>query len=585
MKTGSKRRANVASSIERQVMWNRLLSVVDEQAQALMHTAFSPIVRESGDISAGVFDIEGRMLAQAVTGTPGHINTMAESVKYFLKAFPLENMREGDTYLTNDPWLGSGHLNDFVLVQPTFKDHKPVGLVSCTSHLIDLGGLGMGPDGSDVYDEGLIIPPIRLIDGGTVNDTLMTMLKANSRAPFQNEGDTYALVACCDVASARLVQMMQEFGIDSLTPMSSYIQEVSRQATQEAIRAAPSGRYENRMLIDGYDFEIELAATMEVGDNYIHVDFDGSSPCSRFGINVPLNYATAYSVFGMRCIFAPEVPNNAGSLSPFTVTAPPDCILNAPRPAPVAQRHIIGQLMPDLVLGCLRQAMPQSIPSEGSSCMYDLPLRSALNTGRRSNSTPFAVELTHNGGTGARPTKDGLSATAYPSGVYGSQVEITESTAPLLVRRRELCTDSGGAGTFRGGLGQVIEIESSEGASFDLFASVDRVKFPARGSHEGENGACGHLSLESGQVLKGKGKQLIPAGEVLLFQTPGGGGYGPAHARPIENVLSDLAAKVISRESAEKDYGVVLNSNGSVNRTSPRRRRKSMAKRGSGRSK
>ena len=542
---------NHASSIEMQVMWNRLLSVVDEQAQALMHTAFSPIVRESGDISAGVFDIDGRMLAQAVTGTPGHINTMAESVKYFLEAFPLETMRPGDTYLTNDPWLGSGHLNDFVLVQPTFKGRKPVGLVSCTSHLVDLGGLGMGPDGSDVFDEGLLIPPIRLVEAGKFNETLMTMIRANSRAPYQNEGDIYALVACCDVASSRLIAMMEEFQIESLGPIATYIVDVSRRATIEAIREAPPGRYTNRMMIDGYDFEIELVATMEITDGEISVDFEGSSRCSQLGINVPLNYATAYSVFGLRCIFAPEVPNNAGSLAPFKVKAPSGCILNAPRPAPVAQRHIIGQLTPDVVLGCLRQAMPGRIPAEGSSCMYDIPLRSVVDSGQRTNTTPFAVELTHNGGTGARPTKDGLSATAFPSGVYGSQVEITERTAPLLVRRRELRQDSGGAGKTRGGLGQIIELESSEGAALNLYATVDRVKYPARGAHKGGDGACGHLALESGQFLKGKGKQLIPSGDVLIFQTPGGGGYGPAHTRDPEFVLADLSAGLISTSGGQ----------------------------------
>ena len=574
----TKSKASQTSSIEMQVMWNRLLSVVDEQAQALMHTAFSPIVRECGDISAGVFDTNGRMLAQAVTGTPGHINTMAESVKFFLGAFPLETMRPGDTYLTNDPWIGSGHLNDFVLVQPTFLRGKPVGLVSCTSHLIDLGGLGMGPDGSDVFDEGLLIPPIRLIDAGNINETLMTMIKANSRAPFQNEGDVYALIACCDVASDRLGSMMDEFGIDSLDPMSSYIREVSLRATQEAIRDAPSGQYESRMMIDGYDFEIELVATMHIGDDHIRVDFDGSSGCSQFGINVPLNYATAYSVFGMRCIFAPEVPNNAGSLAPFQISAPEGCILNAPRPAPVAQRHIIGQLTPDLVLGCLRQALPGKIPSEGSSCMYDLPLRSAFDTDRRRNSTPFAVELTHNGGTGARPSKDGLSATAFPSGVFGSQVEISESIAPLLIRRRELRPDSGGAGKYRGGLGQIIEVESREGAPFNLFASVDRVKYPARGSKQGLDGACGHIALESGQVFNGKGKQLIPPGEVLIFQTPGGGGYGAPSTRSIKNVMADLSTGLVSPESAERDYGVVLDREGNVDRVSTRNKRKQMTR-------
>ena len=567
--------ADKTSAVELQVMWNRLIAVVDEQAQALMHTAFSPIVRESGDISAGVFDVNGDMLAQAVTGTPGHINTMAESVKHFLDVIPQQTMRPGDTFMTNDPWLGSGHLNDFVLVQPCFHRRKLVGLVSCTSHLIDLGGLGMGPDGSDVYDEGLIIPPIRLVDDGVINETLMTLVKANSRTPFQNEGDIYALIACCDVAHMRLDQMMSEFGIDSLSAIGRYIHQVSHQASVAAINAAPQGSWQNSMMIDGYDFEIELVARLTIGKGQIEVDFDGSSGCSRFGINVPLNYATAYSVFGLRCIFAPEVPNNAGSLAPFKVAAPLGCIVNAARPVPVAQRHIIGQLLPDVVLGCLRQAMPKHIPAEGASCMYDLPMRGGFDATSSAQATRFAVELTHNGGTGARPGKDGLSATAFPSGVYGSQVEVTESTAPLLVRRRELRPDSGGAGRYRGGLGQIIEVESIEAQPFDFFGTVDRVKYPARGCFGGKDGAAGHLQLASGKLLQGKGKQQIPAGEVLIFKTPGGGGYGDPRKRRPALVAGDFAAGLISRKAARQIYGVCLKRDGSVDTSATRLQRSS----------
>ena len=563
-------RQSKTPAVELQVMWNRLIAVVDEQAQALMHTAFSPIVRESGDISAGVFDVEGRMLAQAVTGTPGHINTMAESVRHFLSVIARETMQPGDTYLTNDPWLGSGHLNDFVLVQPCFYRGKLVSLVSCTSHLIDLGGQGMGPDGSDVYDEGLIIPPIRLVDRGEINATLMTLIRENSRTPFENEGDIYALIACCDVAHARLAEMMGEFGIASLDEVGRYIHSVSLKATRAAIDAAPQGTYRNRMTIDGYDFEIELKAKLTIGNGEILLDYSGSSGCSKFGINVPLNYATAYSVFGLRCIFAPEVPNNAGSLAPFRVTAPLGCIVNAPRPVPVAQRHIIGQLLPDVALGCLRRALPKSIPAEGSSCMYDIPLRGGFDASSRGQATPFAVELTHNGGTGARPGKDGLSVTAFPSGVYGSQVEVTESTAPLLVHRRELRPDSGGVGRYRGGLGQIIEIESIEGQPFDYFGTVDRIKYPARGCFGGGDGARGHIALGSGKKLNGKGKQQIPAGERLVFQTPGGGGYGDPRKRPPEQVAGDYAAGLISRRALRRDYCVVLKRDGSVDREATR---------------
>ena len=359
-----------ASRVELQIMWNRLLAVVEEQAQVLLHTAFSPIVRECGDISAGIFDRHGRMLAQAVTGTPGHINTMAESVRYFIDAFTPETMAPGDVFLTNDPWLASGHLNDFMLVEPAFLDDVLVGFVACTSHLIDLGGLGMGPEGSDVFDEGLLVPPCRLVERGDANELLIALIKANSRSPVENEGDIYALIACCDVGATRLSSMMREFGLSSLEALSSYVIDTSRRATHAAIAQVPNGTYRSRMHIDGYDFPIELSATLHVGDHDMLLDLDGSSPCSRFGINVPLNYTTAYSVFGIRCIVSPEVPNNAGSLAPFRVTAPLGCIVNAPRPAPVAMRHTIGQLMPDLVLGCLHQAIPW--PGAGGRRFHDV---------------------------------------------------------------------------------------------------------------------------------------------------------------------------------------------------------------------
>jgi N-methylhydantoinase B len=405
----------------------------------------------------------------------------------------------------------------------------------------------------------------------------MTLIKSNSRTPFQNEGDIYALIACCDVAHKRLDEMMSEFGISSLSPIGRYIYAVSRKATETAIKAAPQGTWRNRMMIDGYDFEIELVAKLTIGKDEVHVDFDGSSGCSKFGINVPLNYATAYSVFGLRCIFAPEVPNNAGSLLPFRVTAPPGCIVNAQRPVPVAQRHIIGQLLPDVVLGCLRQAMPKQIPAEGSSCMYDLPMRGGFDASSNQNqgSTRFAVELTHNGGTGARPGKDGLSVTAFPSGVYGSQVEVTESTSPLLLRRRELRPDSGGAGKYRGGLGQIIEVENRENVSFDFFGTVDRVKYPARGCFGGGDGARGHLALKSGQLLKGKGKQQIAAGESLVFQTPGGGGYGDPRKRAPNRVAADYAAGLISKRALKRNYAVVLNRDGSVDKKATRELRNS----------
>ncbi|UWR09217.1 hydantoinase B/oxoprolinase family protein [Ruegeria sp. B32] len=539
-----------------QVMWNRLLAVVEEQGQALIRAAFSPIVRECGDISAGIFDVRGRMLAQAVTGTPGHINTMAEAVKTLCGRYSRSEMKPGDIFLTNDPWIASGHLNDFLLMMPVFHRGNVVGFSACTSHLVDLGGLGMGPEGSDIFDEGLRIPPCKLVDQGQLNALLMDIVKANSREPIANEGDIYALIACCETGAARLADMMVEFGIDTLDSLADYIIETSRRGTIEAISALPNGTWHNVLTVDGYECEIDLCAALTIADDRVLIDFSGTSGLSRKGINVPLNYATAYTVFALRCIIGPDIPNNAGSLAPFHVTGPADCILNAQPPAPVAMRHTLGQMTPDLVYGCLSQALPDAVPAEGASCMYDLPLRHAPEAVSRGG-TQFALELVFSGGTGARPSLDGLSATAFPSGVWGSQIETTEAVAPVLITRRELRQDSGGPGRLRGGLGQNIEIRSSTGEDFMLFLSVERIANPAKGRHGGLAGAPGRIRLgPDGPDLPGKGEVRIGGGETLIFQTPGGGGFGPPDERSPLAVRQDVRDELVSARAAQHVYGV-----------------------------
>ena len=537
-----------------QVMWNRLLAVVEEQAQALIRAAFSPIVRECGDISAGIFDVEGRMLAQAVTGTPGHINTMAEAVKYLRAHFDVTQMRPSDIYVTNDPWIASGHLNDFLLLMPVFHLGSVVGFTSCTSHLVDLGGLGMGPEGSDIYDEGLLIPPCYLVREGEMNAFLIDIVKANSREPIANEGDIYALVACCESGASRLVQMMEEFALDHLNDLAEYIISTSRQGTLDILAELPKGTWHSDLRVDGYDAPIDLYAALTISDDHVLVDFAGTAPCVGKGINVPLNYATAYTVFALRCIIGADIPNNAGSLDPFRVTGPPGCILNAQAPAPVAMRHTLGQMTPDLVYGCLSQALPDLVPAEGASCMYDLPLRHAPEANDRGD-TQFALELVFNGGTGARPTLDGLSATAFPSGVWGSQIETTEAVAPLLFHRRELRADSGGAGRMRGGLGQKIEVSSSIDQDFLLFLSVERILNPAKGRQGGQAGAPGRVRIgETGPDLPGKGDVRIKAGETLYFDTPGGGGFGPPAKRTDDALQRDLDAGFVSAQAARDLY-------------------------------
>jgi N-methylhydantoinase B len=540
--------------IDLQIMWNRLIAVVEEQAQVLMRTAFSPIVRECGDLSAGVFDRKGRMLAQAVTGTPGHVNSMAESVKHFIRHFPLDTMKPGDAYITNDPWMGTGHLNDFVITTPAFHNGKLVGLLSCTSHLMDIGGIGFGPDATDVFMEGLYIPMLKLIDQGVVNETLMAMIRANTRLPIDTEGDTYSLAACNDVGAKRLSEMMDEFGIETLDVLADHICDRSREAVMAEIAKLPKGTWHNEMTVDGYDAPVTLKAALTVSETGIHVDFTGTSAQSRYGINVPLAYTTAYTVFGLGCVVASQIPNNAGSLGPLTVSAPVGCILNAPKPAPVCSRHIIGQMLPDVAFGCLRQIIPDRVPAEGTSCLWNLNVRGETQAGSGGN-YGFMMAVTSNGGTGARPDKDGLSATAYPSGVRGTPVEIAESQTPLIFWKKELRPGSGGAGRTQGGHGQIIEIGSGVDRPWDILAAFDRIDHPARGRDGGRDGAAGYVGLASGQKFRGKGFQLVPPGERLVVLTPGGGGIGAPAERAAEHVARDLTDELVSEETARDLYG------------------------------
>ena len=545
--------------IDQQIFWNRLIAIVEEQAQTLMRTAFNPIVRESGDLSAGLFDIRGRMIAQAVTGTPGHVNTMANSVSYFLQKYPLDEMHPEDIYLTNDPWKAAGHLNDFMLVKPCFHQGSLIGFTSCTSHLADLGGQGFGPDGSDVLDEGLFVPIFKLVDAGKLDETFMSILKSNSRVPIEVEGDTYALINCVECGARRTAECLTDLGVSDLTGIADYIIDTSRQRTEDIISALPDGEYKNSMCVDGYDEPLDLVAALSIEGNKLTVDFEGSSGVSAKGINCPLNYASAYTCFAIKCAIAPDIPNNEGSLAPLLVKAPENSIANAQYPVPVAMRHVVGQLLPDVVFGCLHQIKKGLVPAEGTCCLWDLPLRGGFSIGDTADGvakTKFATELVHNGGTGARAGKDGLSATAFPSGVMGSLVEITESVSPLIIWRREYRTDSGGAGEFRGGLGQILELTSSEDANISLFAAFDRIHYPPRGREGGRDGKAGKLSLSDGAELRPKGEQKISAGLKLTVKTPGGAGYGDPRKRSTELIAQDLRFELISAESAVAEYGV-----------------------------
>lgn len=546
------------SKVAYQVMWNRLISVVEEQAQALVRTAFSTSVREAGDLSAGVYNDKGEMLAQAVTGTPGHVNAMADAVPHFIRRIGRQNMFEGDVYITNDPWEGTGHLHDITVVTPSFHRGRLIGFFACTAHIVDIGGRGFGADANSVYEEGLYIPIMKFVERGSVDRTLVSIIRGNVREPDQLVGDIYALATCNEVGHRRLIDMVEEYKLDDLSGISRFILDSSLEATLERINRLKPGVAEGHMRIDGYDRPIDLRVRLSIEKDRILCDWAGTSGVDNKGINVPLVYTKAYTCYALKCAVAPEIPNNAASLAPFEIVAPEDTIVNAVHPAPVALRHVIGHMVPDTVYSALDTLLPNRVPAEGAGCLcnFQVSLRPRRDARAPADAVRAEVLTFNSGGTGARPSLDGMNATAFPSGVMTMPVEATEQVGPIIIWRKELRPDSGGAGRYRGGLGQFMEVGAREGHEFDIQAMFDRVHHPARGRAGGRPGSPTTIAQDDGTAMKGKGKQFVPHGRRVRMAFPGGAGYGRPSEREPAAVRRDLALGYITPEVARAEHGM-----------------------------
>ena len=546
------------SQVVYQVMWNRLISIVEEQAQALVRTAFSTSVREAGDLSAGVYNAAGQMLAQAVTGTPGHVNAMADAVPHFIRRIGRNNIHEGDVYITNDPWEGTGHLHDITVCTPSFHQGQLVGFFACTAHIVDIGGRGFGADGNSVYEEGLYIPALKLIDKGRLDDTLIRLIRANVREPDQVVGDVYALATCNEIGHRRLTDTLVEFALDDLNGISDFILTNSHKATVARIAALPQVSAHGAMTIDGYDRPIDLKVKVSFHGDYVMCDWAGTSGLDKKGINVPLVYTKAYACYALKCAIAPEIPNNAASLAPFQITAPVNSIVNALHPAPVALRHVIGHMVPDTIYDALDKILPNTVPAEGAGCLcnFQVSLRPRSDAPAPSDAVRSEVLTFNSGGSGARPSLDGMSATAFPSGVMTMPVEATEHAGPVIIWRKELRPDSGGAGQYRGGLGQFMEVGAREGHEFDFSAMFDRLRHPARGRRGGLNGAPTTIAQDDGTQMQGKGKQFVPHGRKVVMEFPGGAGYGALADRDQASIRRDLALGYITQAAARSVYGL-----------------------------
>ncbi len=535
-------------SIKTQVMWNRLIAVVEEQAQSLLRTAFGTITREAGDLSAGVYDVSGRMIAQAMTGTPGHVNTMATAVGHFFKKYPARTMKPGDVYITNDPWLGTGHLFDYVMMTPVFLKGKLVAFFASTCHVIDVGGVGMTAKANSSFEEGTLVPHLPIRKQGRLNSELLDVILANSRSPIEVKGDILSLVSANDTGARRLIAMMEEFKLSSLEPLAKHILTQSEKGARAAIATLPEGQWSYVMPLDGYEQPLELRCKLTIKNGKVTIDFTGSSPASLYGINSPRTYTLAYAVFGLKAVIAPHVPNNIGSLSVFDMVTEPGTVIDPIRPSPVTARHVVGQMLADCVFGCLAQALPGEVQAESAGPIWILSLYSAhgrVSASETKDATPFSVISIGLGGMGARPGKDGLSTMAFPSGVGSIPVEITEGQCPLWFREKQYLKGSGGEGQFRGGLGQRIVIANREAAPFAISAATfDRINNPAQGREGGKPGRRGAARLASGAALPDKGLHIVPTGDALVVELPGGGGFGDPAKRDQHLTEDDRRAEL-----------------------------------------
>lgn len=518
-----------------EVCWNRLIGIVNEQAAALQRTSFTSVVREAGDLSAGVFDRRGFMVAQAVTGTPGHINSMALAQRHFLAAYPLETLHPGDVLITNDPWKTSGHLNDVTICSPIFRGEECVAFFASTCHAIDIGGHVLSAEAREVYEEGLFIPIMKLYEAGRPNETLVNLIRANTRAPEMVLGDFHAQIAGGNVGGRRLLEFMDEFGLDRLEPLADEIIGRTERAMRESIARLRPGAYEYAITSDGFDEPITIKARCEVKGDELWIDYAGSSHASRRGINVVMNYTLAYTTYGVKVIVSPDVPNNEGAFRPVRITAPEGSILNVKPPAPVAARHVVGHFLPHVVAGALSQALPDSVMAEGSANIWGVQV-----AGKDLADRPFTYIFFTSGGTGARATKDGLSATAFPSGVLGTPAEVIESLSPLLIEKKELRGGSGGAGKYRGGLGQTIQFRVRTREPFVCSILCDRTRIPARGFFGGQPGATGEVLINGRPPANPKAEQVLPPDAVVEIRIAGGGGYGRPEDRDPELARRDL---------------------------------------------
>jgi N-methylhydantoinase B len=525
------------NAITLEVLWTRLISIVDEAAAALVRTSFSTVVRESNDFACVLTDAAGGSLAQATDSIPSFIGTVPRTITHFLKEYPPETLAPGDVLITNDIWLGTGHLPDITVAKPIFHRGRLVGFAGSVAHSPDIGGRIRSPDARDVFEEGLQIPIMKAVVAGTIDATLERLLRKNVRVPDQVMGDLWAQFTALALMEQRVMALLADQGMATLEPLAAEIHARSEAAMRAAIRAVPDGVYRQSALSDGLAEPIRLEMAMTVADDAITIDYTGSAPQVLRAINVCMAYTIAYTAFGVKAVLAPDVPNNEGVLRPITITAPAGSIVNSTPPAAGGARALIGHFLPMMVIQALAEAMPDRVIATVGSPLWCVNL-----AGQHRDGSPFAGLFFVNGGYGASAARDGAHVLSWPSNVSSTPVEMIEQLLPLKVHHRRIRTGTGGAGRRRGGNGQELKLESRAPGPVTVAFLAERTRAAAApaGIAGGAPGAPGELLID-GRAVDPKTQHVVEPGGTVLVRTPAGGGYGPAAERDPALIESDQA--------------------------------------------
>ena len=542
-----------------EILWRRLISIVDEADAAVARTAFSSLLRDAHDYTCMFTDRRGRELAQGTFATPGQSGAMALGVKKLVQSLPADSFHPGDVFITNDPWALAGHLNDVCVLSPIFYHDRLTAFTACVLHHSDIGGR-VASDNHDVFEEGLFIPLVKLYDGGRINEAVLSMIRWNVRTPEQVIGDIRSQTAANHVCAGQIGRMLAERHLDGLDDLADEIIARSEQSIRASIAKAPPGLYRAEGVIEQMEGRADLLVkcAVEVAGSDIHVDLTGSSPQVDWGGNVVYNFTYAYVHMAVKSIFDPDVPNNDGSAAPIHLTAPEGTVVNCRFPAAVAARMQIGHFMTEIIYRALALALPRRVVAGSGGT----PATMQVFYGQRGSGQPFHAVLIRGGGLGAGSARDGEGCFIFPANGANTPVEILESDSPLIVERRELLPDSGGPGRQRGGLGrrEVFCLPDDQYAPrppVNLGLQSGRFRLPPEGLFGGKPGAKAQFLVNGASGNPYSLTRLRP-GDTVIMDAAGGGGYGDPAEREREALLRDVRDGKVSRESALRDYGVEI---------------------------